>query len=368
MPKARSTKRRGRAPARKTGKPGPPKVFLSHASEDKARFVVDFATRLRERGIDVWFDRWEMLPGDSLVRKIFDEGLARADAVIVVISKHSIAKRWVREELDAAMVKKINTSSKLIPVVIDDCPVPQCLQATIWEKISDLQNYEPSLKRIVLSIFGQSDKPPVGARPAFSSKPTITIGDLTRVDSLVLQSGCEACLGMSYNSCLHFTGKDLIEKTRKLGISDAAVWESVDVLVSRGFVKVQPGIPFEAMMEPEPGAYAEVFEEGRPEAVSPHGITHGRLQITFSGFDNYLKAHRPDYEKLLKQFASIVVNEGMWEGEAIEQAMQLPAVLLEHIVDVFKEKNWIVVARYGSGKWEIAAGGVSPELKRWLDS
>ena len=37
-----------------------PKVFLSHASEDKDRFVLQFATQLRARGIDVWLDRWEM--------------------------------------------------------------------------------------------------------------------------------------------------------------------------------------------------------------------------------------------------------------------------------------------------------------------
>ncbi|MCQ9427586.1 toll/interleukin-1 receptor domain-containing protein, partial [Pseudomonas sp. LJDD11] len=52
-----------------------PKVFVSHASEDKDRFVLDFAKQLRANGIDAWLDKWEMLPGDSLVTKIFDEGI-----------------------------------------------------------------------------------------------------------------------------------------------------------------------------------------------------------------------------------------------------------------------------------------------------
>ena len=51
--------------------------FLSHASEDKA-FVLDFAARLRKRGIDLWLDRWEILPGDSFVDKIF-KGAKPAD-------------------------------------------------------------------------------------------------------------------------------------------------------------------------------------------------------------------------------------------------------------------------------------------------
>src|SRR5882762_2695044 len=103
----------------------PPKVFLSHATEDKERFVLDFARKLREHRIDVWLDKWEMYPGDSLVDKIFEEGLREADAVIVVVSSISVSKQWVREELNAATVKRINAGSMLIPVVIDDCAVPE---------------------------------------------------------------------------------------------------------------------------------------------------------------------------------------------------------------------------------------------------
>jgi hypothetical protein len=95
-------------------------VFISHATEDKERFVVPFAAMLRAEGIDAWLDQWEMLPGDSLVRKIFSEGLSNATAVVVVLSRVSIAKPWVSEELDAAVVKRINEDSKLIPIVLDN--------------------------------------------------------------------------------------------------------------------------------------------------------------------------------------------------------------------------------------------------------
>jgi len=33
-----------------------PKIFISHASDDKNRFVTGFATRLRENGVDAWVD------------------------------------------------------------------------------------------------------------------------------------------------------------------------------------------------------------------------------------------------------------------------------------------------------------------------
>ena len=97
------------------------KVFISHASEDKERFVMQFAKRLRSQGIDAWVDIWEMLPGDSLVDKIFEEGIKNARAMIVVLSRFSVEKPWVREELNAGFLKKVSGRCKVIPVVIDDC-------------------------------------------------------------------------------------------------------------------------------------------------------------------------------------------------------------------------------------------------------
>ncbi len=145
-----------------------PKVFLSHASEDKERFVIPFATALRAKGIDVWVDRWEMLPGDSLIQKIFEEGIKEASAVIVVLSAISVRKPWVREEIDTAAVNRINNGSKLIPIVLDDCMIPQVLQTTLWEKVKDHHNIAPVVERVTASIFNSRPKPPLGLPPVYT--------------------------------------------------------------------------------------------------------------------------------------------------------------------------------------------------------
>ena len=62
------------------------RAFLSHASEDKEDFVEPLARELAEMGVAPWLDIWEIRPGDSLVRKLFEEGLDTVDAVIVVVS------------------------------------------------------------------------------------------------------------------------------------------------------------------------------------------------------------------------------------------------------------------------------------------
>jgi hypothetical protein len=314
--------------------PTPPKVFISHASEDKA-FVMDFATRLRARGIDAWLDRWEILPGDSFVRKIFDEGLGQAKAVIVVISKASADKPWVREELDIAVVRKINHVSKLIPVIIDDSKVPNCLQATLWERIADLKSYEDSLERIVASIFGQTDKPAIGEQPAYAGKQILPIGDLTRGDSLVLQTACEMCLEGEYDVWV-IEPDDFFARTAKLGVSRESTWESLKILESRGYLReVDDVFPF---------------------------------SLEDSGLEEYLKAHRPDYPGLLRELASNIVNKDLSEGKDIEAAMKLSPVLRRHMIDTFQGRKWLIVGRYGGGGWSVEAGRLFAEMKRWLAS
>ena len=52
-----------------------------------------------ENGVDVWLDKWEMCAGDSLIDKIFEDGIKNAEIFIIILSKFSVDKPWVREEL-----------------------------------------------------------------------------------------------------------------------------------------------------------------------------------------------------------------------------------------------------------------------------
>jgi len=38
-------------------------VFLSHNSADKSQ-VEELATRLKEKGVESWLDKWNLIPGD----------------------------------------------------------------------------------------------------------------------------------------------------------------------------------------------------------------------------------------------------------------------------------------------------------------
>jgi hypothetical protein len=153
------------------------KVFISHASEDKDRFVLEFAKRLRENGVDAWVDVWEMLPGDSLVDKVYYEGIKNARAMIVVLSNYSVEKPWVREELNRGFLDRLRGKCRIIPVVIDDCPIPEPLRSTIWQKIDNLDDYETEFNRILDAIYGRINKPPLGSPPEMARRAQL-IDDL----------------------------------------------------------------------------------------------------------------------------------------------------------------------------------------------
>jgi len=90
-------------------------VFISHASEDKRLVVNPLARYLKEFGLNVWLDKFELKLGDSLRRSI-DRGLAESRFGIVIISPSFICKEWPKRELDALFSRDDSEGSIILPV------------------------------------------------------------------------------------------------------------------------------------------------------------------------------------------------------------------------------------------------------------
>ncbi len=91
-------------------------MFVSHASEDKDAVARPLAEELRGRGLNVWYDEYELRIGDSLLRKI-DEGLANSRRAIVILSPNFFAKHWAGEELAGlSALEAASGERRLLPV------------------------------------------------------------------------------------------------------------------------------------------------------------------------------------------------------------------------------------------------------------
>jgi hypothetical protein len=100
-------------------------VFISYSHIDSAP-VAALDIALRASGLTVFLDQRNVLAGDRIVERVFD-GIASAAAQLIVLSQTSTTSSWVLDELSAGRLRSITTGSRVIPVLIDDCDVPNAL-------------------------------------------------------------------------------------------------------------------------------------------------------------------------------------------------------------------------------------------------
>jgi predicted RNA-binding Zn-ribbon protein involved in translation (DUF1610 family) len=98
-------------------------VFISHnkADTETARL---FATAVIEQGVSVWFDEWDVRPGDSIIDGI-EHGLRDADIFVLFWSAPAATSHWVGTEVRAYLRRRVdNGTLRIIPMMLDDTPLP----------------------------------------------------------------------------------------------------------------------------------------------------------------------------------------------------------------------------------------------------
>lgn len=320
-----------------------PRVFIIHASEDKERFVLRFAERLISRGINAWLDKWEMLPGDKLVTKIFEGGLKLSDAVVVVLSNASIKKPWVQKELDTAVVKTIEEQTRLIPIRLDQCEVPTCLKDTLYQEILDLDRYDSEFERIVNAIFGQFERPTLGEQPSYVRSDVLNIGELTRIDSTIFEHACQMAIKQNHADII--SGEQIVGDLKDMGISEAQIMETQEILEGRYYINVQRVL-------------------GPPHVYD--------FSITNFGFDQFAQVGIPDYGRICADVARCLVREvlqhnGQASKHSVAGELKQPLFIVEHILTILASNNLIKYSTSMGGDIFMDVYWVSPELRRKLE-
>lgn len=128
-----------------------PLLFICHASEDKST-VDHLVEELDRRALHGWYDRREILVGDSIVAKV-NEGLANARFLVAVLSPASVVKPWVTKELNSTLMRQLAQAEVVIlPVLIANCDLPPLLADL---KYADFrQSFDHGLEDLVAAIRG----------------------------------------------------------------------------------------------------------------------------------------------------------------------------------------------------------------------
>ena len=106
-------------------------VFLSHSSKDK-EVVRPLAERLREDGVRVWFDEWEIRPGRQHPAKI-EEGLERSRVLVLCMSANAFGSDWAQLESGTFRFRDpLNKERRFLPLRLDDAPIKGSLAQFLY--------------------------------------------------------------------------------------------------------------------------------------------------------------------------------------------------------------------------------------------
>lgn len=106
-------------------------IFISYSHKNK-KFVDKLAAHLVKHKARVWIDRWELNVGDSIIDRIQD-AIQASDALIVVVSKASMASQWCKKELSSGFLKELEEKRVVVlPVLIEDCDMPVFLRGKMY--------------------------------------------------------------------------------------------------------------------------------------------------------------------------------------------------------------------------------------------
>jgi hypothetical protein len=99
----------------------PEQVFISYSPVDR-EWAEAFARALRDRGLRVWFDAWEIAPGELLAGPM-EKGLRESDILIPILTEETVSHPQTFFEFGLA----VTSGKRFIPVIpasLDPAQVP----------------------------------------------------------------------------------------------------------------------------------------------------------------------------------------------------------------------------------------------------
>jgi len=134
-------------------------VFLNYAGED-SDFAKNVAERLRDADVKVWFDQWELKPGDHpLVR--LNDGLHRSRKMVSVWSRSYFrdSKVWTQAETFSQQhTDLIAIDRSLIPLLLEDCRIPYTLDNILHIDFRIRQDFELKFRQLAEALDLSDDK------------------------------------------------------------------------------------------------------------------------------------------------------------------------------------------------------------------
>ena len=175
-----------------------PKTFISYSwsSPDHQRWVLDLATQLRENGVDVIFDKWDLKEGDDAIafmeRIVTDNSIEK---VVVVLDKEYAEKADGRKGgvgtetqiITPQIYRKVQDQNKFVGVISETnaegkAYLPAFYQSRLYIDLSTEEIFAENFEQLLRWIFNKPayPKPQIGKPPAFLDETSVLLPTRSR--------------------------------------------------------------------------------------------------------------------------------------------------------------------------------------------
>ncbi|MFA1027231.1 MULTISPECIES: SEFIR domain-containing protein [Pseudomonas syringae group] len=166
----------------------PPKLFISYSwsTPEHLQWVISLATELRESGVDVVLDKWDLKEGHDSIG--FMESMVTDESVtkVIIVSDKAYAMKadgraggvGTESQIISAKVYENARQEKFVAVVPEKedgkAWLPTFYGRRIYVDLSESESYAENFEQLLRWIYGQPlhIKPALGKRPAFLTEST----------------------------------------------------------------------------------------------------------------------------------------------------------------------------------------------------
>jgi hypothetical protein len=318
-------------------------AFLSHAGAD-IELADRLARDLTAQGIEVFLDRWDITYGDSIPGKIND-ALATTTHFLVLLSPDSEGNRWVRTEMDAGLMDRVDGRCKFIAIRhgVPAANLPPLIRP--WASPS-LDDYDAAVSQLVSDIHGISRRPPLGPVPAVVDSARETQSGLSAAAFAIARLFIEKSQhGLTHDPM--FRPEQFLEA---LALTDEDIRDGVHELEGRSLVKVLRA------MDAHPAA----------RAVGFHVI--GPTPELFTEYDEYVMPWKPpeDAQRVAADLVNGIIDGNV--GKIAEQYGWEPRRLNPAITYLISRHLVLSSKALGAHNWASPWIQKTDETRRFVKS
>lgn len=309
-------------------------VYIVHSKEDRKRFVDPFSVALGRVDVQSAADNWSLAGRDSLIDRIFLEGLKEAAALFVVLSRFNATHDWSQYELEASVIERIQAACGFAVILLDGRGVPPGLPANTpvfaVNRPGDLIELSSLLQELA-PMLTQRQGLAGTAEPADSGddKNEFQIPGLEPVGTTLLALACRKAI--ESNSLL-VKVDDVNSLAEPLKLDEETFRLALEGLAEQQHVK----------------------------ARRANGGQISVMEIERESFGQYMNYVLEDFDEIVGDLAEEIVS-GVRDNETLVERSQLPPLVVTYILDDLDAKGHITVIRQMKGNRRIKR--ISPEFQ-----